>query len=364
MAARVQNESEGRPRARAAHMDVVGHRPTVLAHHEKAAVDATLRELREKRLLNATARGGQPQVAWVALAARARLAGATHIDDIPRLPTAAGSTRTWVRSNGDLNLDAAQASRQLARWLALLEELDKQRVAAAACGQTGAGQSGALELLVGHWLGPEWHAVVLALSCRGVCRTLRDAASWADEARTREAAGPQPSCAGSESTVWRAWRRTPPRERAAATTASNHDVAIEACRVALAALHSHASGNRSRFWARVEEAVLARDDGLRVTKSINDLRDRDLVAAIGTVAPSALPVVCEWAGCEPVRGRCVAERAVSADVRHGKLVRDGIRAARVGLALYRAWSVTAFEQRALAAFRLSGGLVVSQLSVE
>ena len=108
------------------------------------------------------------------MARRARAAGADSVEQVATLPGARGSVRAWVRML-KLGLDDAQASSQLRKWMALLQQLQGRRVAAMSCSPGGLG---VLEFIADTWLADSfrhaqtraWEHVVVALSIRGYMR--------------------------------------------------------------------------------------------------------------------------------------------------------------------------------------------------
>ena len=247
------------------------------------------------------------------------------MEDVATLPGAHGSVRAWVRLQ-KLELDDAQSSSQLRRWLALLKKLEVCRVAALS---TSPGGLGVLEFLVGSWLADEFgraqtshsEQVVIALLLRGTCRALWTVTAWAAEASAAEGTG---AFAGRAGAIWRVWRKR--AAQSGQCTREQHGRSdVEACLVELAALNEHASGNRRRFWLRVAARLLSLDAGARTSEPA----DADVRGAVVWVAP----------------------RALDADAPMGDLA-TSLRAVRVGLAAYcDGWKVTGKAAKALKAYR-------------
>ncbi len=189
----------------------------------------------------------------------------------------------------------------------------------------GCARAGALDLFVKEYLERSelWEAVVLALTCRAVCKGLHQASAWAASANAMANA----MAAGH---LWRSWRQPAPAAAAAATAAASHMVKVEACLAALSAMHTQASRNRPRFWERVEARIFELDSSLQSNPRVSALRDADLVAAFAAAAPHVL---------ERHSGTGMAARV------------DEIRAGRVGLAAYCGWRVSGFESRVLQVFK-------------
>ena len=292
---------------------------------ESAAVDEIVHAMRVHGVLNSC--GGRVEPGWVALARRARAAGADSVEDVAALPGARGSVRAWVRLQ-KLDLDDAQASSQLRKWIAWLQQLQGRRVAALACSPGGLE---VLEFLAGTWLADSfrhaqthvWEQVVIALSIRGTCRWLWTATAWAAEALAAEASGVQPSQVGREGVIWRQWRRRALGGQCIRQQRGKAEV--QECLTALAALHEHASGNRRRFWQRVAAQLLILDAGARTSEPA----DVDVRRAVASVAPLAL----------------------DADAPMGE-VAVSLRAVRVGLATYcERWKVAGKAAQALKAYQ-------------